>query len=80
MTNNILANNRMMESKICYDCWYYIPDAATNKILDGFESAEKIPYCHFYNDYPSVKPDDSCKNWESKKLRLIGAIKSLYGL
>ena len=69
-----------MESKICYSCWYYIPDAANNNILDGSEPAKIIPYCQFYNDHHSVKPDDSCENWESKKLRVISAIKGLYGL
>lgn len=69
-----------MESKICHYCWYYIPNHTTSKILDETEPVKNFPYCHFYNDNPSVKPDESCKNWESKKVRLISVIKSLYGL
>jgi hypothetical protein len=68
-----------LESKICQDCWYYISDPTISKILDESKSVRKFPYCHFYNDNPSVKPDDSCENWESKKLKMIGAIKSLFG-
>jgi hypothetical protein len=56
-----------------------VPDPTTNKILDDPESVKKIPHCEFYNDFPSVKSDDTCKNWESKKLKLISVIKTLYG-
>ncbi|HSQ86422.1 MAG TPA: hypothetical protein VLM43_17050 [Desulfobacterales bacterium] len=69
-----------METKICHDCWYYIPDPATSKILDESEVVTNFPYCHFYNDNPSAKPDDSCENWESKKFKMINAFKSLFGL
>ena len=69
-----------METKICHDCWYYIPDPAMSNILDNSESVKIIPYCHFYAGYPSVKPEDSCENWESKKLKMINTFKSLLGL
>jgi len=69
-----------VESKICYDCYYYVPNPTINKILDDPESVKKIPHCEFYNDFPSVKPDDSCENWESKKLKLISVIRTLYGV
>lgn len=70
----------MMESKICNDCWYYVPDPTTNKILDDSESLKKFPHCEFYNDFKPVKSDDACEHWESKKLKLIGVIRTLYGL
>jgi hypothetical protein len=69
-----------VKSKICYDCWYYVPDPTTNKIIDDSESVKKIPYCEFYNEFPSVKSDETCENWESKKLKLISIIKTLYDL
>ena len=68
-----------MDNEVCYNCWNYVPDPTTNKILDDRESVKKIPHCEFYNDFPSVKSDDTCKNWESKKLKLISVIKTLYG-
>jgi len=80
ITNNAVANNKMMESKICNDCWYYVPDPTTNKILDDSESLKKFPHCEFYNDFKPVKSDDACEHWESKKLKLIGVIRTLYGL
>jgi hypothetical protein len=69
-----------MENKICLDCWYYIPDPETSKILDESEPVTNFPYCQFYNDNPSAKPDDSCENWESKKFKMINTFKSLLGL
>jgi hypothetical protein len=70
-----------LENKICHNCWYYTPDpVATNKIFDDPESVKKIPLCEFYNDFTSVKSDDTCENWESQKLKLISVIKTLYGL
>lgn len=80
MTNNAIENNRMVERKICYYCWYYAPDPTTNKILDDSKSVKEFPYCEFFKDFQPVKSDDTCKNWESKKLKLISVIKSLYGL
>jgi hypothetical protein len=80
MIKKIIANKRMEEIKICKNCWYYAHDPATDKILDDPESANKNHYCEFLNDLPSVNADDACENWESKKLKLISAIKSLYGL
>ena len=79
MTNNILSNNGKVEVKICKDCWYYKPEPTTNKINDDPESAIKFPFCYFYNDCPSVKPDDTCKHWESNKLKMISIIQKLYG-
>jgi len=80
MTNNAIANNKMVKIKICYDCWYYVPDPTTNKIRDDSKSVKKFPHCEFYKDFHSVKPDDTCENWESKKLKLISVIRTLYGL
>ena len=80
MTNNEIKNYRMVESKICYDCWYYVPDPTTNKILDDSKSVKKFPHCEFFKDFHPVKSDDTCENWESKKLKLISAIRTLYGL
>ncbi len=70
----------MVDSKICYNCWHYAPEPLANKILDNSESVKKFPHCELYNDFPSVKPDDTCENWESKKLKLISVIKALYEL
>jgi len=70
----------MVKIKICYDCWYYVPDPTTNKIRDDSKSVKKFPHCEFYKDFHSVKPDDTCENWESKKLKLISVIRTLYGL
>ena len=80
MTNSAIANNKMVKIKICYDCWYYVPDPTTNKIRDDSKSVKKFPHCEFYKDFHSVKPDDTCENWESKKLKLISVIRTLYGL
>jgi hypothetical protein len=80
MTNNAIENNRMVERKICYYCWYYVPDPTTNKILDGSESVKEYPHCELFKDFHPVKFDDTCENWESKKLKLISVIKALYGL
>ena len=80
MINNAISNNRVVESKICYDCWYYVPDSTTNKILDDSKSVKKFPHCEFYKDFHPVKSDDTCENWESKKLKLISVIRTLYGL
>jgi hypothetical protein len=80
MTNIAIENNRMVESKICYYCWYYVPDPTTNKILDDSKSVKKFPHCEFFKDFNPVKFDDTCEKWESKKLKLISVIRSLYGL
>ena len=69
-----------MESKTCHDCWYYVSDPTTTKIFDDPESVKKFPHCEFYEDSPSVTPDETCENWESKRLKLIGIIKTLYDL
>ena len=70
-----------MEDKICHNCWYYTSNtAAAIKNFDDSESVKKIPHCEFYNDFPSVKSDETCEKWESKKLKLISVIKALYGL
>lgn len=70
----------MVENKICHNCWYYAPAPTTNKFLEDHVSLECSPYCDLYNDFRSVKPDDTCENWESKMLKLIGIVKTLYGL
>ena len=80
MISKIMANNRTVERKICYDCWYYVSGPTPNKIFDDPEYRKKFSHCEFNNDFPSVKPDDMCENWESKRLKLISVIKSLYGL
>ena len=80
MTNNVTANGRIVEIKICKNCWYYVPDPTTNKILDGSESVKKFPHCELFKDFHPVKSDDTCENWESKKLRLISVIRTLYNL
>jgi hypothetical protein len=80
MTNKAIPINKMVERKICYNCWYYVHDPTTNKILDDPESVKKFPHCEFNNDFKSVRSDDTCENWESKKLKLISVIKTLYGL
>jgi hypothetical protein len=80
MTGGIMSNIGRIEIKICRDCWYYKPAPAKNKILENPESANKFPCCDFYNNFSSVKPDDTCENWESNKLRLINVIKVLYGV
>jgi len=69
----------MAGNKTCHNCWYCIPDSTTVKIYDGSESGENFPYCEFYSDFPPVKQDHTCENWESKKLKLISVIKTLYG-
>jgi len=80
MTSNIISNNAKVDIKMCKECWYYKPAPSTNNIPDDPKSANKFPCCDFFNDLNSVKPDDTCKNWESNKLKLIGIIKALYGI
>jgi hypothetical protein len=69
-----------VENKICHNCWYCIPNSTTAKKLDDPESVENIPYCELNSDFPPVKSDHTCENWESKKLNFINVIKTLYGL
>jgi hypothetical protein len=78
MTSNKISNNGRVEIKICKNCWYYKPDPSPNEILAHPEAANKFPRCDFYNDLNSVKPDDTCENWESKMLKLIRVVKVLY--
>lgn len=66
--------------KICKNCWYYMPSLSTSDILDDPKSSKKLPFCEFDNDVSSVNPDDTCENWESKKLELIKVIKTIYSL
>lgn len=80
MINRITANKRMEEIKICKNCWYYAYDPATDKTPDDPESANRNPHCELRNDFPFVKPADTCENWKSKNLKLISVIKTLYGL
>jgi len=70
----------MVENKICQNCWYYAPARITNKFLEDHVSLEYLPYCEFHNEFPAIKPDKTCENWESKKLKLISVIKTLYGV
>lgn len=74
------SRESIVENKTCHDCWYFVSSHNDNKIFDGAESKKQFPYCEFYSDLPSVKPDDTCGNWESKKMKLINVIKTLYGL
>jgi len=69
-----------VENKICKNCWYYAPAPITNKFLEDHVSLEYSPYCEFHNEFPAITPDNTCENWESKKLKLISAIKTLYGV
>lgn len=80
MTNNAIASNRMAKIKMCKDGWHYKPVPTPNAIPAHPEPTNKSACCDFYNDLNSVKPDDTCENWESNKLKLISIIKSLYGL
>jgi hypothetical protein len=67
-----------VENKICHNCWNYTPAPVTNRLHEDAVSLECFPYCKFYDDLRSVKPDDTCENWESKMLKLIPAVKVLY--
>ncbi len=69
-----------MENKICHNCWHYTPAPITNKFLEDHVSLECSPYCEFHNEFPITTPDNTCENWESKKLKLIRVIKTLYGV
>ena len=68
-----------MEDKICKNCWYYTPAPITKEDLDGPVSLEDFHYCEIYDEFPVVKPEDTCKNWKSKRLDLISATKTLFG-
>ncbi len=65
-----------MENKICQNCWYYTPAPITNKFLEDPVSLKDFPHC----DLSAEKPYNTCENWESKKLKLISVIKTLYGV
>lgn len=67
-----------MEKMICHNCWNYITVSTTNRFLEDHVSLECSPYCDIYKDFRSVKPDDTCENWESKMLKLIPVVKILY--
>ena len=69
-----------METKICQNCWYFAPAPLTKKFLEGHLPLESSPYCEFHNELPVITPDNTCEKWESKKLKLISAIKTLYGV
>ena len=68
----------MVENKICQNCWYYAPAPIPNDFLQDYVSLECPPYCDLNRDFRSVKPDDTCGNWESKILKLIPVVKVLY--
>jgi len=69
-----------VENKICQNCWYYAPDPVTDKHFEDQVSLEYSPNCEFNNKLPYITPDNTCKNWESNKLRLISVIKKLYSV
>jgi len=69
-----------VENKICQNCWHYAPIPITNKFLKDNIATEHYPYCEFHDELPATAPDNTCENWESKKLKLISAIKILYGV
>jgi len=47
--------------------------------LDYSVSPEDFPYCELDEGFPDVSPDDTCKNWKSKRLELISVTKTLFG-
>lgn len=67
-----------MENKICQNCWNYIPAPVNNRLLEDPVSLGCSPCCDFNKDLQSVKPDDTCENWESKMLKLMPVVKFLY--
>jgi len=67
-----------VENKICHNCWNYTPARTTDRLHEDNVPLECSSYCNFYNDFRSVKPDDTCENWESKILKLISVVKTLY--
>jgi hypothetical protein len=68
-----------MENKICKNCWYYTPVPITKEDLDDSVSPEDLHYCEIYDEFSVVKPDDTCKNWKSKKFELISVTKTIFG-
>ncbi len=68
-----------MEDKICKNCWYYTPGPITKENLDDSVSPEGFPYCELNDGFPVGKPDDTCKNWKSKRLELISVTKTMSG-
>jgi hypothetical protein len=69
-----------VENRICQNCWYYAPTPITNQFLEDSLPIESYPYCEFHNELSSIKPNHTCENWESKKLKLINVVKVLYGV
>jgi hypothetical protein len=69
-----------VENKICQNCWYFAPAPVADKFFEDHGSLEYSPYCELNNEFPVITPDNSCENWESKKIRLINVIRSLYGV
>jgi hypothetical protein len=70
---------RIMENKICKNCWYYTSAPITKEDLDDSVSPEDFHYCELYGVFPVVTADDTCKNWKSKRLELISITKPLFG-
>lgn len=66
-----------MENKICENCWYYAPVPTTNKFLDDSVSLEDFPCCEFFEDFPVVKPNDTCENWKSHKDNLLRIVREV---
>jgi hypothetical protein len=69
-----------VENKICQNCWHYAPAPITDEPIEEHVSLKYSPYCEFDNEFPSITPNNTCENWESKELKLINGIKSLYGV
>ena len=69
-----------MENKICQNCWYYAPAPIIDKTIEKHVPLKYSPYCEFDNELPTITPNNTCENWESKELKLINVIKSLYGV
>ena len=67
-----------MENKVCHNCWNYTPARITNRFHEDHVSLKCSSYCDFHKDSRSVRPEDTCENWESKMLKLICVVKTLY--
>jgi len=69
-----------VENKICQNCWYYAPAPVKDNFFEDHVLLEYSPCCEFNNEFPPITPHNTCENWESKKLKLISVIKTLYGV
>lgn len=64
--DGLILVRKIMEQKICENCCHYAPVPISNKFLDDSISIEDFPYCEFYDDFPKVKPKDTCASWKSR--------------